>query len=213
MSFNSNISRVKLYKAGKKWVAALLISGSIAGIGIASSQVNPQVNAATTQTKQISHTSQNSEVNTSDLERVTLQAKSTLSESSDYTAGSISNLHQAVNEANEIMSEPAGKRQAGVNHAAGVVQKALWGLQEKNPTASNSQHPGIDDSSLQSVENQGEDVLINHSTEYTPTSINQLFASLENAEEILQGQNGFTQSGTDRATAKIQAGLDGLQKA
>lgn len=52
MSSNSNISRVKLYKAGKRWIAALLISGSVVGIGTAGNQVSHQVNAATPQAKQ-----------------------------------------------------------------------------------------------------------------------------------------------------------------
>lgn len=59
MLFNENSSRVKLYKAGKKWVTALLISGSLAGVGIIGSQINPQVNAATPQAKQtVSNASQ-----------------------------------------------------------------------------------------------------------------------------------------------------------
>lgn len=45
-------SRAKLYKPGKKWIVVLLISGSIASIGVIGNQFGPQVNAIAPQAKQ-----------------------------------------------------------------------------------------------------------------------------------------------------------------
>ena len=217
----NKLSRVKLYKSGKKWVAALLVSGSIASMGVVGSQLNPQVNADSPQVTQKANASTGQKVASSQNKGVNLDAFSNahgkaqgiIDENADhsgsvqYTPASINNLKQSLTQANQIQNGEGGASQAGVDKATSVIQKALSGLKKTN--ASGSQSASSD---FQSVEGQAENILNKSADQYTSGSINNLRQALKEAKAGLNSQEGSSPAGIKRATSTVQSALSGLQK-
>ena len=214
-------THIKLYKAKKKWMTALVVSGAAVTLGIGVDQANPSVSAQSLQTQTQTQTTsdqQQSTVNISHLENSIKLGNVKLFESggshniSGYTPYSLGILSKDVNAGQTLVDAiKAGSHEYNQTY----VDKLAANIDYD----SNHMQRRVNVSGLEAAVNQATSYLKTKGV-YTQSSLANLQKTVSEGDTIIQNAKYETETwiktyyqvDADSATQKIKAAISGLQK-